>query len=235
MQEDLLPDRGESSQTTEESLITADEVLGFLGGRNFAEELSKAVKGSGIYERALYICWSPTEKGFCIKHPHSTSPDAVERLSLEWAENEGVVEVLAIHVHPVDFRSSGAYIPSPFDLIGPFGLEWKVGENFVVTVESVDSVVIPGGKPEAWIWQVPEESLDKPEESLSRKVQRTFDEWEKGLFGERLTYRDIDELEGQLKEAGLKLVRGRLQKDNLVESFVDLVRRGGFKFGIFKV
>lgn len=199
------------------------KTLDFLRGNVFSREFRGMLKRTVDFEQGLQVVWSLGERRFKIAPMLDVTTHSVGNTRLRVDE----APILKLHVHPVS-ASDGIYaVPSESDLRGVSSDEEDEMDGVYIYTANVAGIVVAGRRPVLWLWEVP---------TANRRMGSVVNEWRGEIADINYpTYKEIDELEKELKEAGLKLARTELDPDHLLGSFVEAVESSGFRLEPRKV
>lgn len=191
------------------------KTLDFLRTDVFSREFRAMLKRAVVFEQGLEVVWSLGERRVKIAPMLDVATHAVGNTRLKVGE----APILKLHVHPVGDLGGIYAVPSESDLGGVSSDEEEYGMEGVYTA-NVAGIVVAGRRPVLWLWEVP----------TTNRVGKIGDEWRKEIADvNNPTYNEIGDLEEELKEAGLRLIRTELDPDQLPRSFVAAVKSSGFQ------
>ncbi len=206
------------------STLTKSTVVSLLRQDVFGRAFRGVLRNTGDYEQGFMTGFGSRNHKFYIHEPQT-----VEEGSLEFTKTTGKmrknleVPVIFVHTHNLGYGDPMAWMPSTPDLMSLSGY-WIMDKDTELDFDSVGSLILLGRKPEAWVWQ-------NPKEEIVERVKLASRNWDKSLVGNP-THGDIDTFEQELKRAGLNLIRQKLDRNNMLDDFINLIAFSSFKFGI---
>lgn len=203
--------------------VSSAAVDGYLRSRAFASGLQGILHKTRDFEQGMVVGYSlPTKKFTQSTAKYAEGAAYQAGRVIDKMESRGEIPMAVVHAHTLGHGDSFAWVPSVEDVTF-FWTKYLETTSTRVDFNFTMALILPTRSLDVWLWQAPNDEMLK-------LISFAYSAWQRSIVSE-VKGNDMIDLVSDLRNSGLRIVKGKLDGKDLAGSFANLLKQEGYIFG----